>query len=150
MPRDWKKNPELRNSEFEIYYFESPHKQITEDFRANVVKVTDGDTIRVKTNFRDFDFPIRFLGTNAPEMNEPRGKEVRDWLSNLILNADVDILIDRNNRVGKWGRLLGKVIHGGQEVGQMMIGLGKSTTFISRKEGQLPSIDKELNIEKWL
>ena len=148
MPRDWKKNPELRNSEFEIYYFESPHKQITEDFRANVVKVVDGDTIRVMTDFRDFDFPIRFLGTNAPEMNEPRGKEVRDWLSNLILNADVDILIDRNNRVGKWGRLLGRVIHGGQEVGEIMIRLGKSTTFKSRGEGELPNIDKELTI-KW-
>ena len=32
MAHDFKKWPELRNSQMALYYFESPHRQITEDF----------------------------------------------------------------------------------------------------------------------
>ena len=47
MAHDFKQFPELTNSQMVMYYFQSPHKQITEPFEAKVVKVTDGDTIRV-------------------------------------------------------------------------------------------------------
>jgi len=149
MAHDFIKFPELTNQQMELYYFESPHKQITEDFRAQVIKVTDGDTIRVICEFRDFDFPIRFLDINAPEMNEERGKEVRDWLSNQILNEEVEILIT-DNRVDKWGRLLGKIFHRGMDLGQIMMILGLATKFENRAEGNLPNINKELSVEKWL
>ena len=48
MAHDFKTFPELTNNKMEIYYFESPHRQILEDFEGEVVKVTDGDTIHVK------------------------------------------------------------------------------------------------------
>jgi len=148
MVHDFVKFPELANRQMAVYYFESPHKQITEDFRAKVVKVVDGDTIRVMMDERDFDFPVRLLDINAPEMNEPRGREVRDWLANLILNEEVDIKIDRNRRVGKWGRLLGKVFHRGMDLGEMMMSMGKVTSFEGRKEGMLPDLNKELRV-RW-
>lgn len=146
---NFKDKPELPNSVMDIYYFQSPHKQILESFRARVVKVHDGDTIRVKWVDRDFDFPVRFLGTNAPEMSEPRGAESRDWLSARILGENVDILIDKKNRVGKWGRILGKVQFGGRILGDEMISLGLSTSFENRNEGQFPNINKILGVKKW-
>ena len=71
-----------------LYYFDSPHRQIAEDFFARVVKVTDGDTIRVKTDFRDFTFPIRFSNILAAELDEKGGIESKRWLSGQILNKE--------------------------------------------------------------
>jgi endonuclease YncB( thermonuclease family) len=133
----------------ETMYFESPHKQITEDFRAKVIKVTDGDTIRVETDFRDFDFPIRFLNIDAPELNEPGGERTKDWLSEQILEEEIDVLIE-NNRVDKWGRLLGKIVHRGLDLGEIMLSLGLATKFENRNEDEIPNINQELNIKQWI
>ena len=149
MTHNFKTHPELTNSQMQLYYFESPHKQITEDFRAKVVKIHDGDTITLRTDFRDFDFPLRFLDTNAPELNEEGGHESRDWLSDKILNKEVDILIDKKNRVGKWGRLLGSVFFSGMNINKESIVMGQSTSFSNRNEGKLPIMNKELNMSKW-
>lgn len=147
-PHDFKRFPELRNAQIEDFAFTSPHKQITEDFMAEVVKVHDGDTIRLLTTFRDFDFPLRLLDIDAPEMNEG-GKEVRDWLRQRILDKNVQILINRRNRVDKYGRLLGKVFAAGMDVGDEMLRLGLVTTFKNRKEGELPSLDKMFSLKQW-
>lgn len=142
MPKDWVNFPELRNSEFDIYYWESPHKQITENFRAKVVKVIDGDTVSLRWKERDFDFPLRMLGTNAPEMSESGGEESRSWLEGQILGEEIDIEIEQNNRVGKWGRLLGHIIHNGLNLGEISIMMGKATPFDDRNEGQIPTIEE--------
>lgn len=133
---DFKENPELRNPQMQELYWESPHKQITEDFRATVVKVHDGDTITLRTSFRDFDFPLRLAEIDAKEMSEG-GEAAKDWLENRLLNAEVDILIDPRNRVEKWGRLLGKVIHRGLDVGVEMMMLGLAVQFRERNDGKI-------------
>ncbi len=79
-PHDFKRFPELTNSQMQIYYFESPHKQITEPFMAKVVKVTDGDTIRVTWAERDFNFPIRMAEIAAPELDERGGLDSQKFL----------------------------------------------------------------------
>jgi endonuclease YncB( thermonuclease family) len=136
---DFKRFPELTNSQLETHYWDSPHKQITEDFRATVVKVTDGDTIRVETDFRDFSFPIRFLDIDSPEEDEVGGKESKDWLTDEILGQEVDIKIT-SNRVDKFGRLLGHIVSGGLDMGEASLRLGFSNEFGRRKEGELPSL----------
>lgn len=148
MAHDFVKFPELRNSQIEEMQFESPHQQITEDFAAVCVRVHDGDTITLKTNFRDFDFPLRFLDIDAPEMNAG-GEVARDWLRGRILNEKVEIKINKANRVDKYGRLLGKVLHGGMNVGDEELRNGLATSFSKRREDQLPNIDKELSIKQW-
>lgn len=145
---DFKKFPELSNKQIEEFGFQSPHKQITEDFNALVVRVTDGDTITVRADFRDFDFPIRFLDIDAPEMNEG-GEEARDWLTNRLLNEEVKIRIDPEQRVDKWGRLLGHVFHDGMDVGEEELRAGLVTPFENRNEGRIPDINKLLATEKW-
>ena len=128
MPHDFKKFPELANTQMQFYYFESPHKQITEDFTARVIKVTDGDTIRVTVDFRDFDFPVRFLNTDAPELKEG-GLESKKWLSNQILGEEIEVRINPNQRVGKWGRILGEIIHNGMNLNEESMLQGHAIPF---------------------
>ena len=146
---DFKKYPELSNAQMAEFQFSSPHQQITEDFMATVIKVHDGDTITLTTAFRDFDFPMRLADIDAPELNAG-GDTARDWLKEKILNADIMVEIDPNNRVEKWGRLLGRVIHNGMDVGQEALQLGLVKNFEKRDEGQLPNLIKDLAIKRWL
>ena len=132
MGHDFKKFPELTNRQMQVYYFESPHKQITEDFRARVIQVTDGDTIRVKWRDRDFTFPIRFSNLAAPELNEQGGIASLNWLAGEILGKDVDVKVDKNNRVEKWGRLLGEVWCNGFNMAEESIRRGHAVSWRDR------------------
>lgn len=144
MAHDFKKFPELRNDQLSEFYFESPHKQVFESFRAQVTKVNDGDTISVRWSERDFDFKVRFVNIAAPELSEDGGQESKSWLEKEILGEDVDIIINPKKRVGKWGRLIGNVLSGGLDVGDMSIIAGKSIPWEDRVAGSVPSLDVEL------
>ena len=148
MTHDFKKFPELRNSQMAIYYFESPHKQITEDFEGTVVKVSDGDTIRMEVDFRDFDFPVRFIDTAAPEKDEPGGLESKAWLDSKVMGEEVQVRINPKDRVGKWGRLLGEIFFRGMSINQESVMTGNAVPFGARKEGKLPDFDKALKAVK--
>lgn len=145
---DYKKNPELTNVQLETLQFTSPHEQITQDFDAVVVKVHDGDTVTLKTDFRDFNFPLRMLDIDSPEMNAG-GEVTRDWLKNKILGQKVRIIIDYNNRVGKYGRLLGRVLYNGMDIGQEEIYLGLALQFGKKTEGEVPKQDKVFSMKQW-
>ena len=145
---DYIKFPELTNKQLAEFGFASPHIQITEDFTAEVVRVHDGDTITLRTDFRDFDFPLRFLDIDAPELNEG-GAETRDWLHEQIHGEIVEIKINRNNRVGKFGRLLGKVVSRGIDMGEAQLRMGISKAFGRKDEGRIPPIDKVFSIKQW-
>ena len=140
---DYEQFPELTNAQLDEFGFSSPHPQITEDFRAEVVKVHDGDTITVRVDFRDFTFPIRLLDIDAPELSEG-GEEAGEWLRSKILGKEVDVLIDSSNRVGKYGRLLGRVFSLGLDVGEEMQHLGLVSAFGEKDEGAVPAISKLL------
>ena len=142
---DFKRFPELTNSQMGLYYFDSPHKQIGEDFFAKVINVHDGDTIRVETDFRDFSFPIRFSNILAAELNEKGGKESQSWLESQILGEEVEIIVNPNNRVEKWGRLLGQVRHKGFDMGELSIQNGKSIG-LDEERGEI----KELIIKEFI
>ncbi len=142
MVHDFKKFPELSNNQMQFYYSQSPHKQITEDFSARVVDVHDGDTIKVEWIDRDFNFRIRMLGVSAPELKERNGIETRNWLADIILGEDVDILINPRERVGKWGRLLGTIIHKGINLNEQIIDEGMAVRF--GEEALIPSFNREL------
>ena len=113
----------------QFYYWDSPHRQITEDFTAKVVKVIDGDTIRVEWNERDFDFPVRLLNIAAPELDERGGLRAKKFMDQ-ILGEEVQILINPRLRVEKWGRLLGEIIHLGINMGQSSMDFGYSVEFV--------------------
>lgn len=138
MPKhDWIKYPELTNSQMKHLQYESPHPQIEDDFDAKVIRVVDGDTIILRTSFRDFEFPLRILDINAPEMNEGGG-EAKRWLKKRIENQEVKIIIEPKQRVGKYGRLLGRILHSGSDIGNEMESLHLVTAFDAHDEGEIP------------
>ncbi len=145
---DYNKFPELTNRQIEEFGFESPHKQITEDFTAEVVRVHDGDTVRLRVGFRDFDFPLRLLNIDALEMNEG-GEIARDWLREMVLNDEVEIKIDPKQRVGKYGRLLGKIVSRGIDMGESQLRLGLAVPFGQKNAGQPQDINKIFRLEQW-
>jgi endonuclease YncB( thermonuclease family) len=142
---DWINYPELTNTQIELYGLLSPHEQITHDFVGMCVKVHDGDTITIRTDFRNFDFPVRFSTIDAPELNtgEP-GEIARDWLKEQIEGQEVEIKINPQNRVEKWGRLLGDVFCMGMSLGDTEISLGLAVPYGKAKEGEVPNLDKVL------
>ena len=148
MEHDYKNFPELTNTQIEEFGFESPHKQITEDFRAAVVRVHDGDTVTLRTDFRDFDFPLRLTKIDAPEMNAG-GEIARDWLKEQVENEEVEIRIDKNNRVGKYGRLLGRLISRGLDMADAELSLGLCVPFGKKKEGEIPNQYKIFSLKQW-
>jgi len=147
---DFKKYPELTNADLANFGFVSPHEQIERDFIAQVIKVHDGDTVTLRTNFRDFDFPLRLASIDAPELNTGvPGEESRDFLKGIVENETVQVKINRFNRVDKYGRLLGDIVVNGQNVGELMLIFGYALPFNRRLEGELPNINKELRLNKW-
>ena len=134
-PHDFIRFPELTNNQMNLYYFDSPHQQIAEDFDAKVLRVVDGDTVRLQVRFRDFDFPLRISNLLAPELNEMGGVRSKNKLVSIIEGQTVEIIIDKNNRVGKWGRLLGEVRHKGFDVGEEMINGGFAVSLDEEQPG---------------
>lgn len=137
MAHDFEKFPELTNNQMQFYYWESPHKQIFENFTAEVVRVKDGDTLLIRAPFREFDFSLRLSNIAAPELNERGGKESQEWLESLIEGKWVNIEVNYYNRVEKWGRLLGEVKLGGFDVGEMSVITGHAIEWNRRAEGQI-------------
>lgn len=138
---DFKRYPELTNAEMETLYYKSPHVQVFENFDCKCVKVHDGDTITVRWERRKFDFPVRFINIAAPEMSEAGGKEAQKWLEQRLVGQDITVEINPRNRVEKWGRLLGRIVHRGVDVGEEEVASGMVTTWANRKQGKIPSVE---------
>jgi len=136
---DFDQFPELTNSQLDSLGYFSPHPQIVEDFSGEVVKVHDGDTVTLRTNFRDFDFPLRLLDIDSFELNAG-GEEAKLWLKNKIEGQAVSVQIDSSNRVGKYGRLLGRILHAGSDVGEEQLHLGLALPFGAKSDGMIPHI----------
>lgn len=146
MAHDFKRFPELTNSQMQFYYFESPHQQITEDFTARIEKVHDGDTVTVSCNFRDFNFPIRISNLAAPELNEGGGRDSQIWLESILLGKEVDVIISKA-RVEKWGRLLADIREGGDLMSDAVVRAGHGTSW-EDKNSQNPFGDFEKELMK--
>jgi len=127
----------------DVYYFESPHKQITENFMAKVEKVHDGDTVRVSCDFRDFNFPIRISDLAAPELNEG-GRESQKWLENRLLGEEVEVIVSKA-RVEKWGRLLADIRHFGELMSEAVVMNGQGVSWEDRDQNQVfGNFEKEM------
>ena len=144
---DYNNFPELTNKQLAEFGFMSPHEQITRDFVAEVIKVSDGDTVTLRVDFRDFDFPLRFLSVDAPELNTGiPGEEAKNFLAEMVEGEQVIVKIDRFNRVGRYGRLLGDIVIDGIVVSDIMQQLGFALPFGRRREGSIDSIEKQLGM----
>lgn len=67
---------------------------------GHVVSITDGDTLKIVTNEKK-QFKVRLAEIDAPEKDQPYGKNSKQALSDLVFNKDVKVIqsaIDRYNR----------------------------------------------------
>ena len=132
---------EWSNTMIKDFGWMSRYPQIVSDFGAKVVKVHDGDTITLRTSFRDFDFPLRIMGIDAPELNEG-GQEAQAWLEKRLLGQQVVVGVNPDNRVGKYGRLIGSVYQGGFDVADEMLMMGLVARFGQKGIFDIPSFPK--------
>jgi len=148
LTHDFERNPELTNAQLEVFSVVTPHTQYTEDFDAVVERVHDGDTVTLSTDERDFLFPLRLLDIDAPELSEG-GDVAKAYLMSRVLGQRVTIRINKSNRVGKYGRLLGKIEHGGMDLGEEMLSLGLVSQFGAKNEGMPEPVTKIFREDQW-
>lgn len=148
MPHDFKTRPELHNSQIEFYYFQSPHKQIMQSFTCRCTKVHDGDTITVAHPERDFPTKVRFFGIDTKELSEG-GQEAEEWLRARLEGQEIYIQL-ADERVGKWGRILGTIFHGGMNVNEELIQNGLALPFDRKNEGKIINMVKSIeSVIEW-
>lgn len=96
---------------------------------AMVVKVTDGDTIRVR--FADGrEEKVRYIGIDTPEMDQPFGEEAKDANQALVAGREVRLVRDVSER-DRYGRLLRYVYVGELFVNAELVrtGLAHAATY---------------------
>ncbi len=86
-----------------------PVEDFTGDTAYKVVRVIDGDTVKIDYNGKATN--VRLIGVDAPETGHPSkpveayGKEASNFTKNLLLGESVYLRFDIN-RTDKYGRLL--------------------------------------------
>jgi len=87
-----------------------------ESIIVNVRQVYDGDTIAGRWVEGDKTLDIRTVGMNSPETGEKGKKESKDWFASQIWGKDVEVKIDPDNQTGGYGRVLGTLFYGGENI----------------------------------
>ena len=65
------------------------------------------------------------------------GRTAQKWLENRVLGKKVTIILAKT-RVEKWGRLLGKVMCEGIDLGDEEVSAGMSIPWVNRIDGRIP------------
>jgi len=105
------------------------------EYKAKVISVYDGDTIRIKIDL-GFGFSnngtngkgmsIRLYGINTPEIRgdeKVQGKISRDYLRSRILGKDI-VIKTIKDKTGKYGRYLGKIYLNGECINDTLVEKG--------------------------
>lgn len=80
-------------------------------FEAQVIRVTDGDTLSVRAG--DRNFRVRLHGVDAPERGQAYGTKARDFLAELVAGQAATL---RVMDVDRYGRLIALVFIGATQV----------------------------------
>ena len=89
-----------------LLFFSIPPLVLAATLEGNVVKVADGDTITIVDD-RGNKHRIRLGGIDAPEKDQPYGKESTQGLLELTSGKAVVIEYDKRDR---YKRIIGKVL----------------------------------------
>ena len=92
----------------------------TATLTGRVVSVHDGDTVRV-LDAANVQHKVRLQGIDAPEIGQPFGTKSRDHLAALAKGKMVTV---HEHGHDKYGRTLGRIEIGGEDVGTSMVADG--------------------------
>lgn len=98
-------------------------------YNAYVDKVVDGDTIfcTVDLGFKIFvKEKFRFAIINAPEMSTPEGSVSKGILEQKILNKNVILNVDKQDKYGRW---LVTVFIGDENINEFMLQNGYAVKY---------------------
>ena len=106
---------------------------------VQVVRVHDGDTLDVLLDGRLTK--LRLYGVDAPELNQPFGKEARLALLDLLRGRAVDVQISRTD---EHGRQIARVVAGGVDVGTTLVQHGSAWWYqeYAPKDGTLAAAEE--------
>ncbi|HWK55428.1 MAG TPA: thermonuclease family protein [Hyphomicrobiales bacterium] len=90
------------------------------DLAGRVVSVADGDTFTLRLPGQR-DFRIRLYGIDAPERDQPYGKQASNTLNDTLLGKDVFLVLED---VDNYGRLVATVYAGGDNVNLSLVRQG--------------------------
>ena len=88
-----------------------PFTSFADQYLAKVIKVVDGDTIWVKSENKHIKIRLSYI--DAPELKQVYGIRSKNFLSELILDKDVEVSTSKKDR---YNRHLGEIyIHNDDE-----------------------------------
>jgi endonuclease YncB( thermonuclease family) len=87
---------------------------------GKVVRIVDGDTL-VLLDSTNTQHRIRLQGIDTPERKQPYGTRAKQQLGALVAGKQVVIEYEKRDR---YGRIIGKVMHQGQDAGLALIEAG--------------------------
>jgi micrococcal nuclease len=102
-----------------------------ETFSAKVIVVMDGDTVMV---LRDgAKIKIRLANIDAPEKDQPFGKQARDSLQELIGKKQIQV---DSQAVDKYGRTVGLIMADGLDVNQEQVRRGMAWAAVGWRQSR--------------
>ncbi len=93
------------------------------EINGKVIKVMDGDTVKVLDSIDNAIFNIRMEAIDAPEKNQEYGIESKKFLSNLVLNKNIKVKFIQCDR---YGRIVGILYLGDKNINRIMIETGNA------------------------
>ena len=110
-------------------------QNLEKELTGKVSKVIDGDTIELlaKTSKENpynhiAKLKIRLYGIDAPELKQAYGKEVKEYLSALVLKQEVSLIIENKD---KYERIVGTIFLKGQDINKEMVKNGYAHAYES-------------------
>ena len=117
----------------------SAHEPYEHMYKAEVVRIIDGDTIVVNIDLGlglvHHKEAIRLYGVNTPEMNTQDGKDVKKLVEAMIPVGSTITLETINDKRGKFGRVLGIIYIPGRIEGPSDVPYGKQLNLWLLGEG---------------
>jgi micrococcal nuclease len=96
-----------------------------ESLSGRIVGVIDGDTVDLLTESKQL-VRVRLAGIDAPERRQPFGSVAKKVLSELVFSKTALLEGEKKDR---YGRLVAKVIVGGQDANLRLVRLGYAWHF---------------------
>lgn len=107
-----------------------------------VTRIIDGDTMELVGGK-----VVRFVGANAPEVNEPFHDQALEFTKKLLLNQKVTLVYEKGYEQDKFGRLLAYVFVGGKNMSIELVKAGLAKVSIYEKRRPLIYQDQLLNAQ---
>lgn len=102
-----------------------------ESFEAKVLAVMDGDTVFVKSG--PFKAKLRLVNIDAPEKDQPFGKESQESLQSLIGGKVIHV---ESKAVDKFGRTIAVISIGDINVNEEQVRRGMAWAYSRSREGR--------------